>query len=109
MTVRLSEDDAVPDDVLGVAEGLYRHAAEELYRTITAIRAGQMTEVKAAQTAVRELRATALHVLEERSKVDKLRKQIAGQVGTGGALDFDGARAEIGRRLACLRDAGGGG
>jgi hypothetical protein len=108
MTVRLSDEDAVPDDLLTVAEGLYRHAAEELYRAIAAIRAGQMGEVKAAQTAVRELRATALHVLEERAKIDKLRKQIAGQIGAGGALDFDGARAEIGRRLACLRDAGDG-
>ena len=109
MTVRLSDEDAVPDDVLAVAEGLYRHAAEELYRTIAAIRAGQVGEVKAPQAAIRDLRATALHVLDERARVDKLRKQIAGRIGAGGALDFDGARAEIGRRLACLRDAGGGG
>ena len=98
-----------PDAVLEVAENLYRDAAVELYRTITALRSGEFTEVKAAQTAIRDLRATALHVLDERNKVDKLRKQIAGQVGAGGDLDFDGARLEIGRRLACLRDAGGGG
>lgn len=97
------------EDVLAVAEGLYREAAVELYRTITAIKGGQFGEVKAAQTAVRDLRTTASQVLEERGKIDKLRKQIAGQVGPGGALDFDAARAEIGRRLACLRDAGGGG
>lgn len=96
------------DDVLVVTEGLYREAAIELYRTITAIRAGEFAEVKAAQSAIRDLRATALHVLDERGKVDKLRKQIAGQIGAGGELDLDEARAEIGRRLACLRDAGGG-
>lgn len=94
--------------MLVVTEGLYREAAVELYRTITEIRAGAFTEVKSAQTAIRDLRAAALLVLEERGKVDKLRKQIAGQVGAGGALDFEGARVEIGRRLACLRDAGGG-
>ena len=113
MTIRLSGGDTGKTiagcDVLDVVDGLYRDAAEELYRVMTAIRAGQMTEVKAAMTAVRELRAAALLVLEERGKVDKLRKQIAGQVGAGGGLDLDGARAEIGRRLACLRDAGGGG
>lgn len=109
MTIRLSDGDAVPGDVLAVAEELYRMAAEELYRTIQAIRTGQMGEVKAAQGAIRDLRETAQHVLDERAKVDRLRKQIAGQVGARGALDFDGARAEIGRRLACLRDAGGGG
>ncbi|WP_309664220.1 hypothetical protein [Tabrizicola sp.] len=97
----------MPDDILAVAEELYRMAAEELHRTIHAIRAGQMSEVKAAQSAIRDLRATAQHVLDERAKVDKLRKQIAGQVGAGGALDFDAARVEIGRRLACLRSAGG--
>jgi hypothetical protein len=100
---------ASPEDVLAVAEGLYREAAVELYRVIEALRAGEMAEIKAAQAAIRDLRATALHVLDERGKVDKLRKQIAGQVGAGGALDFDGARTEIGRRLACLRDAGGSG
>ena len=42
-------------------------------------------------------------------RVDKLRKQDCRQVGAGGALDLDAARAEIGRRLACLRDAGGSG
>jgi len=109
MTPRIPDGGTAPDDVLAVAEGLYREAAVELYRTITALRAGEFAEVKAAQVAIRDLRATALHVLDERGKVDKLRKQIAGQVGAGGELDFEGARAEIGRRLACLRDAGGSG
>ncbi len=108
MTMRMGTGGATPEDVLAVAEGLYRDAAVELYRVIEAIRAGEMAEIKAAQVAIRDLRATALHVLDERGKVDKLRKQIAGQVGAGGALDFDGARVEIGRRLACLRDAGEG-
>ncbi|OYW54696.1 MAG: hypothetical protein B7Z31_11395 [Rhodobacterales bacterium 12-65-15] len=95
--------------MLALAETLYRDAAVELHRVIEALRAGQFGEVRAAQGAIRDLRATALHVLDERGKVDKLRKQITDQVGARGFLDFDGARAEIGRRLACLRDAGGGG
>lgn len=109
MTAVTIGDGATPEDVLAATEYFYREAVMELYRTITAIRSGEFTEVRSAQTAIRDLRATALQVLEERGKVDKLRKQIAGQVGAGGALDFDGARVEIGRRLACLRDAGGGG
>jgi hypothetical protein len=109
MAIVTDGDSTAPGDVLDVAEGLYRYAAEELHRVIAALRAGEFGEVKAAQAAIRDLRATALHVLDERGKVDKLRKQIAGQVGPGGSLDFEGARAEIGRRLACLRDAEGGG
>lgn len=109
MTVRFTGDVPIQTDVLGATEELYELAVMELRRTIGAIQAGELTEVKAAQTAIRELRATALAVLQERGKVDQLRKQIAGHVGAGGALDLDEARAEIGRRLACLRSAGGGG
>lgn len=109
MTVRFTGDGPTPEEVLGSAERLYGMAVMELERTIDAITAGEFNEVKAAQSAIRDLRATALAVLQERGKVDQLRKQIAGHVGAGGALDLDEARAEIGRRLACLRNAGGGG
>ncbi|MGL4237503.1 hypothetical protein [Tabrizicola sp.] len=108
MTVGFMEDDVTPEDLLGVAEDLYGLAAMELKRTIAAIRAGEFTEIKAAQTAIRDLRATTQQALQERGNVDKLRKQIAGHVGAGGTLDLEDARAEIGRRLACLRNAGGG-
>ena len=119
MTDRTTDGGTTGVDVLDVADGLYREAAVELYRAISAVRAGEFSEVRAAHLVIRELRATALQALEERSKVDKLRKQIAGLAGaslgagsgsgagSGGGLDFDAARAEIGRRLACLRDAGG--
>jgi hypothetical protein len=109
MTEARADASPTDEDVLAVAEALYREAAVELHRTISAIRGGQFGEVKAAQTAIRDLRATASQVLEERGKVDKLRKNRGGQVGAGGAVDFAAARSEIGRRLACLRDAGSGG
>ena len=107
--MRFTGDGPTQDEVLGTTERLYGMAVQELERTIDAISAGEFNEVKAAQAAIRELRATALQVLQERGKVDQLRKQIAGHVGSGGELDLDRARAEIGRRLACLRNAGGGG
>jgi hypothetical protein len=109
MTMRFMGDDPTPEAVLGATEKLYGLAIMELERTIDALSAGEFNEVKAAQTAIRDLRATALQVLQERGKVDQLRKQIAGHVGAGGALDLDEARTEIGRRLACLRNTGGGG
>ena len=109
MTVRFTGDAPTPEDLLGATEKFYALTVMELQRTISAISAGEFNEVKAAQTAIRDLRATAVAVLQERSKVDQLRKQIAGHVGAGGALDLDEARAEIGRRLACLRNARGGG
>jgi hypothetical protein len=45
-------------------------------------------------------------VMDERTRVEKLRKNVAGVVRDY-AIDFDAARDEIGRRLACLREAGG--
>lgn len=49
----------------------------------------------------------ALKVLvTERQHVEKLRRD-AGELAAGGEFDLDQARDEIGRRLACLRDAGG--
>ena len=95
------------EDVLALAEAMYREAAVELHRAIDAIRSGALGELKAAQTAIRDLRAAASQVLDERGRIDKLRKQGAGQAGPGGSIDFNAARTEIGRRLACLRDRGG--
>jgi hypothetical protein len=48
-----------------------------------------------------------LLVLEERTKLAKLSQREEG-IAYDYALDFDEARIEIGRRLACLRDAGSG-
>ncbi|RJL05621.1 permease [Paracoccus aestuarii] len=64
-------------------------------------------KLKKAMETAKTVREAVQLLMAERSKVDKLRKDIAGGVG-GGALDLDAARDEIGRRLACLRRAGGG-
>lgn len=94
-------------DVLDIADGLFRSYAADLTRLRDKIQAGETDELKESSKLVRALRDATHLVLEERGKVDKLRKDAAGQVGAG-ALDLDAARDEIGRRLACLRRAGGG-
>lgn len=93
--------------VLDIADGLFRSYAEDLTRLRARIQAGETDELKESGKLVRALRDAAHLVLEERGKVDKLRKDAAGQVGAG-ALDLVAARDEVGRRLACLRRAGGG-
>jgi len=92
-------------DVLEIADGLFRSYAAELNRLREKIEAGETGELRESARLVRELRAATQMVLEERSKVDKLRKDAGGRAGAG-ALDLDAARDEIGRRLACLRRAG---
>jgi hypothetical protein len=91
---------------LEATEELYRGAVEELTAALKDIRQGDLAEAKTARQAVRELRAALSTALEERNRVEKLRREAAGVVRDH-ALDFDAARIEIGRRLARLRDAGG--
>ncbi|MFD1882375.1 permease [Paracoccus pacificus] len=92
-------------DILDIAGGLLKSYAEDLERLRLRIQAGETDELKESRQLVRDLRAATQLVLEERNKVDKLRKNVAGEIGAG-ALDLDAARDEIGRRLACLRRAG---
>ena len=94
-------------DVIEIADGLFRSYAGDLHRLRLRIQAGETDDLKESGKLVRDLRGAAQLVLEERSKVDKLRKDAAGTVGAG-VLDLAAARDEIGRRLACLRRAGGG-
>lgn len=99
---------AVEFDPVNIAGSLFRDCAEDLTRLRLRLQSGETDELKDAVKLVRDLRAATQLVLEERNKVDKLRKDIAGAVGAG-ALDLAAARDEIGRRLACLRGARGGG
>ncbi len=91
--------------VIEIADGLFRSYAADLDRLRRKIAVGETDDLKESGKLVRALRDATQMVLEERSKVDKLRKDAAGQVGAG-ALDLAAARDEIGRRLACLRRAG---
>ena len=116
--------DAAMFDAFALADGLFREAAEDFARLRAQIREGGGLEgrgrgarkadpaavgdgLKEAVRLARDLRAATQLMLEERNRVDKLRKEIAGGGGAGGALDLDAARSEIGRRLACLRRAAG--
>ncbi|MTH77196.1 permease [Paracoccus aestuariivivens] len=101
------EADALDTSVLEIADGIFRSYAVDLHKLRLKIQAGETDELKESGKLVRDLRAAAHMVLEERSKVDKLRKDAAGNVGTG-ILDLAAARDEIRLRLARLRRAGGG-
>ncbi|WP_255356552.1 hypothetical protein [Thioclava sp. SK-1] len=103
----MNRDGADSVEMLELAEGMYRDVADELQLAMENLRAGDLAEAKTARAAMRDLRAAMQLVLEERTRVDKLRQDAIGAVD-GRRLDFAAARSEIGRRLACLRDAGAG-
>ncbi|MBE0555006.1 MAG: hypothetical protein IH625_15070 [Rhodobacteraceae bacterium] len=108
MTITFSVGENTPDAVLAVTADWLSEAAEVIALTVQAVKRGEFDHVKEARAQVANLRTALQLYIEERNKVEKLRKQAAGAVGAAG-LDFDAARDEIGRRLARLRDAGGGG
>jgi hypothetical protein len=107
MSINFSAGEKEPVNVLATTEAALVDAAEELARLIDRIKAGKFQEAKATPDAVKGLhRALEVVVLGKRD-VEKLCKQVTGTVGAT-SLDFHAARDEIGRRLARLRDAGGG-
>ena len=100
-----------PSEAIAVAEGLFWSYVKDLKRHEAALEARQSgavdpAELKDAMQTAKVVREAVGRLMVERNRVDKLRKDIAGGVG-GGSLDLDAARDEIGRRLACLRRAGG--
>ncbi|MGL6209612.1 MAG: hypothetical protein ACRC14_07270 [Paracoccaceae bacterium] len=106
MSIKFSGGDG-PPVLLAASEHLLKDAAEDLASALASFREGNLAEAKTAMLAVRDLKQAFHTLMEERTRVEKLRKHVAGDVGTG-SLDLDAARDEIGRRLACLRDAGAG-
>jgi hypothetical protein len=106
MTSRLSTEGPVSESRISKAEEIYQDIADEVYAAIQKIKSGEW-DPKGTTHAVKEMRSFLLLVLEERTKLAKLSQREEG-VAYDYALDFDEARIEIGRRLACLRDAGGG-
>ena len=120
MNNEISEGERPSVELLAVAEGIFSNAALALGRVVLALddpkaepEVGEPHEAraKAALQAVRDFRMAYQIAMDERTRVDKLRRQVAGQagLGTGSAVDLDAARDEIGRRLARLRGAGSGG
>ncbi len=106
MTSSLTAEAPSPGSLISGTEELYREIAGEVLAALGKIRSGEW-DAKGLTSTVRDMRAFLQLVLEERVKVAKLAKQDAG-IAYDYALDFEAARSEIGRRLACLRDAGGG-
>jgi hypothetical protein len=107
MFMRISgEEIDSSDEMVGVRE-LVNDIADELGETLRRLRAGDTGDAKEMAKQLRDMRAVYQLAVEERARIAKLRKDDAGIVYDY-ALDFDAARDEICRRLACLRDAGDG-
>lgn len=94
-------------DLLGHALRVFDAAAVDVAAALTDLRMSGADGSVRTLMAVRDLQAALAVLMDERVKVDRVRNQVAGVVGER-CLDLDAARDEIGRRLARLRDTGGG-
>lgn len=111
MTINVTKADAgseaMPVDLVQLAERQLERTMLRLAQVIDEVEAGRFEGVTEAKKATDNLMGYVRLLMEERNKVDKLRKSAAGAAGGGTGLDLGAARDEIGRRLALLRDAGG--
>ncbi len=96
-----------PEAALSGAWELYTTAAEIFTLLLREVKEERKDNAREMMVYSRDLKDALKLVLNERAAVDKLRKDLGG-LGDGRSLDLDAARDEIGRRLACLRDAGPG-
>jgi len=97
-----------PGDVISEAWELYDTAAKIMRLLLSEMKQEPKETARELALYTKDVREALKLVISERAAVDKLRKDFGGVDGDHG-FDFDAARDEIGRRLACLRDAGGGG
>lgn len=91
-----------PEEILLVAEKHFDRMLRRAEEVITSLEAEDTGATKEAGQRIRDLSKAVQTALDERVKLEKLRKQRAGIVHEY-ALDFDAARDEIGRRMARLR------
>jgi hypothetical protein len=92
------------DDLLASTEAILARAAVQFERAVRRLEQAEVPPPKTVTASMDGYMMAFHRAMSERDKVGKLRNQIAGTVGCG-VLDLDAARAEIGRRLACLRNA----
>ena len=100
-------NDAEPDECLAVAEELFKDAGLALAELTKKIKRHEVDAGRAAKAALSEVMTGYQMAMKERNRVAEDRRKGSGIVGDY-AVDFDTARDEIGRRLACLRAAGDG-
>jgi hypothetical protein len=108
MTITTSAGEGSRHNLLEFTENLYREAAEDLMEAIAKVKAELGPDSKEVHASLRELRSAFHTILHERTKVEKLCQNDSDHGLGERFLDLDAARDEIGRRLACLRNAGNG-
>lgn len=94
--------------ILSEAQKTYNRASAALNRLVEELEDGETGRADESGKLLDHLRKALNNAIAERERLENERRKDAGIVHDY-AIDFDAARSEIGRRLACLRAAGGAG
>ena len=86
------------------AAGFLDEAAVALIAAINAVKTGDLEQSKAAIQAAKDYKTALDWILSERNRLERDRRTLSGVLGIT-ELDLGAARDEVGRRLACLRNA----
>ncbi len=103
--ITLTGDGLGDDENLAIAEQLFEQAGSVLGQKLLQVKQDDF-EAKGLKAAVADMTAAWQMASRERLRVVEALRKDQGIVGTY-AIDFERARDEIGRRLDCLRRAGG--
>jgi hypothetical protein len=94
------------DEVFSEAQQTFQRATSALNKLVGQLDVGELSNGGEANRLLKELKSALQTALQERERLEQKARSDAGIVNDY-AVDFDAARSEIGRRLACLRGAGG--
>lgn len=106
MQMRFPQGETSRDEAAEALE-LFDLASTILRRILAEAReGGEEASVKELASYTKDVSSALKTLVTERQHVEKLRRD-AGELVAAGVFNLDEARDEIGRRLACLRNAGG--
>ena len=97
--------DGNSEEVFSEAQQTFHRATRALNKLVDQLDVGELTNGGEAGRLLKELKQALQTALQERERLEQKARTDAGIVSDY-AVDFDAARSEIGRRLACLRAAG---
>lgn len=93
------------DSILSEAQQTYVRTSVVLNKLVSQLGDGELGHSGETLKLLKELKTALLTANQERERLENERRKKAGIVHDY-AVDFDAARSEIGRRLACLRAVG---
>ncbi len=97
-------NDGTALDILEVAAEQFQRAIRVFQKSTNRIERGEETPSPETEKLVRQFTSATTVLFKEKQKIEDSIRKDAGIVYDF-AIDFESARTEIERRLACLRDA----